>query len=168
MWISATSGYSGGSKSTAEYETVSTGMTGHAESVQVILDPSKLTYGELLQVFFSVAPIRRSSTSRVRTKAPSTAPLSSTRTMSRSASWTPISRSWAEAKIYKHKIVTQVVPLKAFYPAEGYHQNYAARHPDNPYIAHFDLPKIANLQQMFPQLYRKQVISGADRHLVHD
>ncbi len=68
----------------------------------------------------------------------------------------------AEAKVYKHKIVTQVVPFKAFYPAEGYHQNYATLHPDNPYIAHFDLPKIENLQQMFPQLYRPQISqSGA-------
>ncbi len=63
------------------------------------------------------------------------------------------SRSWTEAKVFKHKIVTQVVPLKAFYPAEGYHQNYATLHPDNPYIAHYDLPKVANLQQMYPQLY---------------
>jgi peptide-methionine (S)-S-oxide reductase len=67
-----------------------------------------------------------------------------------------------QAKVYKHKIVTEVVPFKAFYPAEGYHQNYATLHPNNPYIARFDLPKIENLQQTFPQLYRPQIKESGD------
>ncbi len=152
--ISATSGYSGGSSSTAEYEIVSTGTTNHAESEKIVYDPSKITYGQLLQVFFSVA----TDPTQLNRQDPDEG------TQYRSVIFyaNPEQKKIAEAyieqlnqsKVFKHKIVTQVVPLKAFYPAEGYHQNYAAKHPDNPYIAHYDLPKVAALQQMFPQLYR--------------
>jgi peptide-methionine (S)-S-oxide reductase len=154
--VSATSGYSGGSKGTAEYEIVSTGTTNHAESVQIVYDPSKVTYGELLQVFFSVA--------HDPTELNRQGPDDGTQYRSVIFYATPGQKRIADAyiaqleqaKVYKHKIVTQVVPFKAFYPAEGYHQNFAARHPDNPYIARFDLPKVENLQQEFPQLYRGQ------------
>jgi peptide-methionine (S)-S-oxide reductase len=154
--ISATSGYSGGSSSTAEYEIVSTGTTNHAESVKVVFDPSKVTYGQLLQVFFSVA--------HDPTELNHQGPDEGTQYRSIIFYSNPEQQRVAQAyiaqldgdKVFSHKIVTQVVPLKAFYPAEGYHQNYAARHPDNPYIAHYDLPKVANLQRMFPQLYRNQ------------
>ena len=150
---SATSGYSGGSKGTAEYETVSTGMTGHAESVEVDFDPSQVTYGELLQVFFSVA---HDPTQLNQQYPDEGTQYRSVVFYSNDEQKRVVDAYIAQltgAKIYKHKIVTQVVPLKAFYPAEGYHQNYAARHPDNPYIAHYDLPKVANLQQLYPQLY---------------
>ena len=160
--ITATSGYSGGSKSTAEYETVSTGTTGHAESVQVTWDPSKLTYGQLLQVFFSVA----TDPTELNYQGPDEGTQYRSVIFYANDDQKRIADAYiaqlGEAKVYKHKIVTQVVPFKAFYPAEGYHQNYATLHPDNPYIAHFDLPKIENLQQMFPQLYRPQISeSGA-------
>lgn len=160
--ITATSGYSGGSKSTAEYETVSTGTTGHAESVQVTWDPSKLTYGQLLQVFFSVAtdPTELNYQGTDEGTQYRSVIFYANDDQKRIAD--AYIAQLGEAKVYKHKIVTQVVPFKAFYPAEGYHQNYATLHPDNPYIAHFDLPKIENLQQMFPQLYRPQISeSGA-------
>jgi peptide-methionine (S)-S-oxide reductase len=151
--VSATSGYSGGSKSTAEYETVSTGMTGHAESVQVVFDPSKVTYGELLQVFFSVGH----DPTQLNQQSPDEGTQYRSVVFYTNDEQKKIVDAYiaqlSDAKVFKHKIVTQVVPLKAFYPAEGYHQNYAARHPDNPYIAHYDLPKVANLQQMYPQLY---------------
>jgi peptide-methionine (S)-S-oxide reductase len=151
--VSATSGYSGGSKGTAEYETVSTGMTGHAESVQVVYDPSKVTYGELLQVFFSVGH----DPTQLNQQYPDEGTQYRSVVFYANDEQKKIADAYIAqleaAKVYKHKIVTQVVPLKGFYPAEGYHQNYAARHPDNPYIAHYDLPKVANLQQMYPQLY---------------
>jgi peptide-methionine (S)-S-oxide reductase len=160
--ISATSGYSGGSKSTAEYEIVSTGQTGHAESVAVTWDPSKVTYGQLLQVFFSVAhdPTEKDyqypdEGSQYRSVIFYTSDEQKNMTNDYIA-------QLEQAKVYKHKIVTEVVPFKAFYPAEGYHQNYATLHPNNPYIARFDLPKIENLQQTFPQLYRPQIKESGD------
>jgi len=160
--LSATSGYAGGSKGTAEYETVSTGMTNHAESVEIVYDPSKVTYGQLLQVFFSVAhdPTQKDA------QGPDTGTQYRSVIFYGSDEQKKIADAYIaqldQAKVYKHNIVTQVVPFKAFYPAEGYHQNYATRHPDNPYIARFDAPKVENLQQMFPQLYRPQITaSGA-------
>ena len=154
--ISATSGYSGGSSSTAEYEIVSTGTTGHAESEKIVFDPSKITYGQLLQVFFSVA----TDPTQLNRQDPDEGTQYRSVIFYANDEQKKIADAYIEqlnqTKIFKHKIVTQVVPLKAFYPAEGYHQDYAAKHPDNPYIAHYDLPKVAALQQMFPQLYRNQ------------
>ena len=154
--ISATSGYSGGSSSTAEYEIVSTGTTNHAESVKIVFDPSKITYGQLLQVFFSVAH----DPTELNHQGPDEGTQYRSVIFYTSDEQKKIADDYIaqldQAKVFPHKIVTQVVPFKAFYPAEGYHQNYAARHPDNPYIAHYDLPKVANLQQMFPQLYKNQ------------
>ncbi len=161
--ITATSGYSGGSKSTAEYETVSTGTTGHAESVQVSWDPSKLTYGQLLQIFFSVA----TDPTELNYQGPDEGTQYRSVIFYANDEQKRIADAYiaqlGEAKVYKHKIVTQVVPFKAFYPAEGYHQNYATLHPDNPYISRFDLPKIDNLQQMYPQLYRSQITGNASQ-----
>lgn len=154
--ISATSGYSGGSSSTAEYEIVSTGTTNHAESVKIVFDPSKVTYGQLLQVFFSVAH----DPTQLNRQGPDDGTQYRSVIFYSSDEQKRIAEAYIaqldQAMIFPHKIVTQVVPLKAFYPAEGYHQNYAARHPDNPYIATYDLPKLSQLQQMFPQLYRNQ------------
>ena len=154
--VSATSGYSGGGASTAEYEIVSTGRTDHAESVKIVYDPSKVTYGQLLQVFFSVAH----DPTQLNRQGPDDGTQYRSVVFYANDAQKRVVEAYiaqlTQAKVYPHKIVTQVVPLKAFYPAEGYHQNYAARHPDSPYIAHYDLPKVANLQQMFPQLYRNQ------------
>lgn len=151
--VSATSGYSGGSSSTAEYETVSTGTTNHAESVKIVYDPSKITYGQLLQVFFSVAH----DPTQLNRQNPDEGTQYRSVIFYGSDEQKKVAEDYVaqldQAKVFPKKIVTQIVPLKAFYPAEGYHQNYAALHPDNPYIAHYDLPKVANLQEMFPQLY---------------
>ena len=149
----ATSGYSGGAASTAEYEIVSTGETGHAESVEIKYDPSRISYGQLLKVFFSVAH----DPTQLNRQGPDEG------TQYRSVIFyvSPEQKRIAEAyiaqldkaKVYSSPIVTQVVPLKAFYPAEAYHQNYATLHPNQPYIAINDLPKVANLQRQFPNLY---------------
>ena len=154
--ISATSGYSGGSSHTAEYEIVSTGTTGHAESVKVVFDPSKVTYGELLQVFFSVGH----DPTQLNHQGPDEGTQYRSVIFYSNDEQKRVTDAYIaqldQAKVFSHKIVTQVVPLKAFYPAEGYHQNYAKLHPDNPYIAHYDLPKVSNLEQLYPQLYRAQ------------
>jgi peptide-methionine (S)-S-oxide reductase len=154
----AVSGYAGGDKSTARYSTVSSGATGHAESVQVTYDPKQISYGKLLQVFFSVAH----DPTQYNRQGPDTG------SQYRSAIFyaTPQQKDVAEkyiaqldaAKVFPARIATQVAPLKGFYPAEGYHQDYATVHPDSPYIATFDLPKIANLKTTLPQVYREKPV----------
>ena len=152
---SATSGYSGGSAKAADYELVSTGTTGHAESVEITYDPSQITYGQLLKVFFSVAH----DPTQLNRQGPDSG------TQYRSAIFYAdddqkrIADAYIaqlqQSKVFPKPIVTQVAPLKAFYPAEDYHQNYATLHPDNPYIAANDLPKVDHLREMFPDLYKK-------------
>jgi len=151
---STVSGYSGGEEKTAHYEIVSTGETGHAESVKVIYDPSQVTYGQLLHVFFSVA--------HDPTELNRQGPDDGTQYRSVVFYTTPdqlrLTKAYIEqldaAHAFKHAIVTQVVPLKAFYAAEAYHQNYATEHPDSMYIWANDAPKVENLKKEFPQLYR--------------
>lgn len=151
--IKATSGYSGGAANTAEYEMVSTGDTGHAESVKITYDPSQITYGQLLRVFFSVA--------HDPTELNRQGPDSGTQYRSVIFYGNDEQKRIAEAYIaqldksgvFPRAIVTQVVPLKAFYQAEGYHQDYATNHPNNPYIVYNDAPKVAHLHQEFPELY---------------
>jgi len=151
--ISATSGYSGGAANTAEYELVSGGDTGHAESVKITYDPSQITYGQLLRVFFSVAH----DPTQLNRQGPDTGSQYRSSVFYGSEEQKRIAEAYIaqldKAKIFPRPIVTQVVPLKAFYPAEAYHQDYAARHPDNPYIAFNDAPKVAHLRQQFPDLY---------------
>ena len=151
---SAVSGYAGGSTASPGYEDVSTGTTGHAESVRVVYDPSVVSYGQLLQVFFSVAH----DPTQLNRQGPDHG------TQYRSAIFyrTPEQQRAAEgyvkqltaAKVFSKPIVTQIVPLKAFYQAEDYHQDYMAHHPDQPYIVYNDAPKVAHLKQQFPQLYQ--------------
>jgi peptide-methionine (S)-S-oxide reductase len=152
--ISATSGYSGGESKTAEYELVSTGDTGHAESVKITYDPSQITYGQLLRVFFSVAH----DPTELNRQGPDTGSQYRSSIFYGSDEQMRIAEAYIaqldQAKIFPRPIVTQVVALKGFYPAESYHQDYAARHPDNPYIVYNDAPKVANLRQEFPNLYR--------------
>ncbi|HTA23179.1 MAG TPA: peptide-methionine (S)-S-oxide reductase MsrA [Terriglobales bacterium] len=151
--VSATSGYSGGSSLTAQYQIVSTGETGHAESVKIVYDPSQVTYGELLRVFFSVA--------HDPTELNRQGPDEGTQYRSSIFYSTDEQKHITEAyiaqldkvKVFSRPIVTQVVPLKAFYEAEGYHQNYATNHPDDLYIRYNDAPKVAHLRQQFPDLY---------------
>jgi peptide-methionine (S)-S-oxide reductase len=151
---SATSGYSGGTVKNPDYEEVSSGSTGHAESVQIIYDPSQITLGQLLKVFFSVA--------HDPTELNRQGPDSGTQYRSAIFFSTPDQQRIAQAyiqqldqaRVFSHPIVTQIAAFKAFYRAEDYHQNYASNHPDNPYIATFDQPKVKHLQQQFPSLYR--------------
>src|SRR5579871_1547903 len=152
--ISAVSGYAGGEAKTAEYETVSEGHTGHAESVKVVFDPSQVTYGQLLHVFFSVA--------HDPTELNRQGPDEGTQYRSVVFFSTPeqerITRAYIEqldkAHAFKHSIVTRVLPLQAFYPAEAYHQNYATIHPDSMYIRLNDAPKVENLKKEFAAIYR--------------
>ena len=154
---SAVSGYAGGTLASPSYEDVSSGTTGHAESVQVTFDASRVTLGTLLQVFFSVA---HDPTQKDR-QGPDVG------TQYRSAVFYTTDdqrhvvdaylKQLTDAKTYARPIVTQVAPLRAFYPAEAYHQHYAMLHPDSPYIATFDLPKVAALKTRFPSLYREDV-----------
>jgi peptide-methionine (S)-S-oxide reductase len=151
--ISATSGYAGGSAKTAEYEVVSTGATGHAESVKVVYDPSRITYGELLRVFFSVAH----DPTQLNRQGPDEGSQYRSVIFYTSAEQKGIAQAYIaqldQAKRFSRPIVTQIVPLTAFYTAEGYHQDYAARHPDDPYIFYNDAPKVAHLQEHLPDLY---------------
>jgi peptide-methionine (S)-S-oxide reductase len=153
--LSATSGYSGGDAKTAEYETVSTGRTGHAESVKVVYDPSQVTYGQLLHVFFSVAH----DPTELNRQGPDEGSQYRSVVFYTTPDQLRVTRAYIEqldkARVFKHAIVTQVVPLKAFYPAEAYHQNYATLHPDSMYIRFNDAPKVENLKQAFPQVYRE-------------
>ncbi len=151
--ISATSGYSGGAAGTAEYELVSGGDTGHAESVKITYDSSQITYGQLLRVFFSVAH----DPTQLNRQGPDTGSQYRSSVFYDSAEQKRIAEAYIaqleKAKVFPRPIVTRVAPLKAFYPAEAYHQDYAAHHPDNPYIVYNDAPKVAHLRQQFPNLY---------------
>jgi len=151
--IKATSGYSGGSAKTAEYETVSTGETGHAESVEVVYDPSQITYGELLRVFFSVAH----DPTQLNRQGPDQGTQYRSSIFYSSDEQKRIAEAYIaqldKAEVFPRRIVTQLVPLQAFYPAEAYHQNYAALHPYQPYIVYNDAPKVEHLRKEFTELY---------------
>jgi peptide-methionine (S)-S-oxide reductase len=151
--VNAVSGYAGGSKSTADYNVVSTGTTGHAESVQIKYDPKKISYGKILQIFFSVAH----DPTQLNRQGPDSG------TQYRSAIFTTSDeqKKMADAyiaqlnaaKVYKKPIVTKVGPLEGFYPAEAYHQDYLTLHPNQPYIAFNDIPKVENLKKIFAENY---------------
>jgi peptide-methionine (S)-S-oxide reductase len=152
---SATSGYSGGTVKNPDYEAVSSGETGHAESVKIVYDPSQVTYGELLRVFFSVAL----DPTEVNRQGPDTGTQYRSVIFYNNDEQKHIAEAYIaqldQAKVYPRKIVTQLVPLQAFYEAEDYHQNYATIHPNDPYIVYNDAPKVANLRREFPDLYNK-------------
>jgi peptide-methionine (S)-S-oxide reductase len=149
-------GYSGGEKSTAHYEIVETGRTGHAESIEITYDPSVITYGQLLKVFFAVAH----DPTELNRQGPDTG------TQYRSVIFyvndeqkrvaEAYIRQLNEAHIFSRPIVTQVVPLTGFYPAEGYHQHFLDRHPDYPYIVYNDLPKLEALKKEYPQFCKRR------------
>src|SRR3974390_579769 len=154
-WASAASGYAGGTEDTAHYEMVGTGQTGHAESVKVIFDPSQITYGQLLMVFFSVAH----NPTELNKQGPDWGSQYRSSVFYSSEGQKRIAEAYITqlnaAKVYSQKIVTVVVPLKEFYPAEEYHQDYVKHHPNNPYIMINDLPKLSSLKKQFPELYRE-------------
>jgi peptide-methionine (S)-S-oxide reductase len=151
--IKATSGYSGGAANTAEYEAVSTGETGHAESVMITYDPSQISYGQLLRVFFSVAH----DPTQWNRQGPDDGTQYRSVIFYGSDEQKRIAEAYIaqldKAKVFPRPIVTQVVPLKAFYPAEAYHQDYATRHPNDPYIVYNDAPKVVHLREQLPAIY---------------
>ena len=151
---SAVSGYAGGKTASPGYEEVSTGSTGHAESVRVVYDPAIVSYGQLLQVFFSVAhdPTQLDRQGPDRGTQYRSAIFYRTPDQQRAAD--AYIRQLTAAKIFAKPIVTQVAPLTAFYPAEDYHQDYMAHHPNQPYIIYNDAPKVARLKAQFPQIYQ--------------
>src|SRR5438128_4467057 len=150
---SAVSGYDGGNKETAHYQMVGTGTTGHAESVRVTFDPRQISYGRLLQIYFSVAH----DPTQLNRQGPDAG------TQYRSAIFTTndeqkkVAEAYVAqlnaAKVYRKPIVTKVGPLEAFYPAEAYHQDYLTLHPNQPYIAYNDIPKVENLKKIFTENY---------------
>jgi peptide-methionine (S)-S-oxide reductase len=151
--LQTTVGYAGGSASTATYDQVTTETTGHAESVQVVYDPSKITYGQLLRIFFSVAhdPTQLNRQGPDLGTSYRSAIFYSNDEQKRIA--TAYIAQLDAAKIFPKPIVTEVTPLKGFYRAEDYHQDYALRHPENPYIEVCDRPKIEALKKQFPELF---------------
>jgi peptide-methionine (S)-S-oxide reductase len=156
-------GYSGGERVTASYEKVSTGTTGHAESIQIQFDPSLISYGEILRVFFSVAH----DPTQLNRQGPDEGSQYRSSIFYADPGQEKIARAYItqldQAHVFNKPIVTRVDPLHGFYPAEGYHQDYLVHNPYQPYIVFNDLPKIANLQKMWPDLYQKQPVLTAAR-----
>jgi peptide-methionine (S)-S-oxide reductase len=149
------SGYSGGDAATADYETVSSGSTGHAESVKITYDPSQVPYSELLRIFFSVA----TDPTQLNRQGPDTGTQYRSVIFYSGEDQKQIAQDYIaqldKSGVFPRRIVTQVVPFKAFYPAEAYHQNFLERHPTYPYIVFNDLPKLRALKKEFPEIYRK-------------
>lgn len=148
------SGYAGGNASTAKYEKVSAGDTGHAEAVRVRFNPAQVSYQQLLKVFFSVAH----NPTELNRQGPDVGTQYRSAIFFTDAEQQKTAQSTIQqltaTRTYAAPIVTELAPLNAFYPAEAYHQNYLARHTDQPYIVFNDLPKVANLRKQFPDLYR--------------
>src|SRR3984893_993580 len=154
--VNAVSGYAGGSKATADYETVSTGSTGHAESVQIKYDPKKISYGKILQIFFSVAH----DPTQLNRQGPDSGTQYRSAIFTTSHEQKKVADAYIAqlnaAKVYKKPIVTKVGPLEGFYPAEAYHQDYLTLNPTQPYIAYNDIPKVENLKKLFAAHYVEQ------------
>ena len=154
--VSAVSGYAGGNKATAQYEIVSTGTTGHAESVQVKYDPNKISYGKLLQIFFSVAH----NPTELNRQGPDSGTQYRSAIFTTSDEQKKVADAYIAqlnaAKVFGKPIVTKVGPLQGFYAAEGYHQDYLTLHPSQPYIAFNDIPKVENLKKLFAENYTEK------------
>ena len=151
---SVVSGYAGGAAAAANYTAVSTGATGHAESVQIRFDPARISFGKILQVFFSVAH----DPTQLDSQFPDDGPQYRSEIFFSDAAQQQVARTYitqlTDARSLPRPIVTRVEPLPAFYPAEEEHQDFAARNPDEPYIVRFDRPKVDSLKTIFPELYR--------------
>jgi peptide-methionine (S)-S-oxide reductase len=150
----AVSGYAGGEKSTAHYETVGSGRTGHAESVQITFDPRKISYGRILQIYFSVAH----DPTELNRQGPDVGTQYRSAIFPVSAEQASVAKAYiaqlGQAHVYDGTIVTKIETGKNFYPAEDYHQDFLVQNPTYPYIVFNDLPKVANLKRMFPDRYR--------------
>ncbi|WP_425197147.1 peptide-methionine (S)-S-oxide reductase MsrA [Polaromonas sp.] len=163
--LSAVSGYAGGDKASARYSMIGSGRTGHAEAVQITYDPKLVSYGKLLQIYFSVAH----DPTQLNRQGPDTGTQYRSAIFYQDARQQQVAERYIAqleaARVFPRKIVTQLTPLApplAFYPAEDYHQDYATRNPRQPYIVRFDRPKIANLQTMLPELYRDKPVLVLD------
>jgi peptide-methionine (S)-S-oxide reductase len=162
----AVSGYAGGSKKDADYRTVSGGRTGHAESVQVTFDPHVISLGKILQIYFSVAH----DPTQIDGQEPDMGPQYRSEIFAQDDTQRKVGRAYIAqldaAKVFSKPIATKIGDGQAtFYPAEDYHQDYATKHPSQPYIAHFDLPKIEHLKQLFPSEYREKPVLVAQAKL---
>jgi peptide-methionine (S)-S-oxide reductase len=149
------SGYSGGSATTAHYEIVSTGITGHAEAVKITYDPQQISYGQLLKIYFLVAH----DPTQINRQEPDSGTQYRSAIFFTSPEQQKVAKAYIDtlnkARVFPKPIATQVVPLTKFYAAEDYHQNFIARNPTQAYIVRFDLPKLAQLRQQFPNLIKK-------------
>jgi peptide-methionine (S)-S-oxide reductase len=149
------SGFAGGSAKQADYRTVSTGTTGHAESVRVTYDPSKVTYGELLKVFFAVAH----DPTQLNRQGPDVGPQYRSAIFYTDTDQERVAKAYVDQltkeKVFARPIVTEIVPLDKFFMAEAYHQDYMRHHPNEPYIIINDAPKVAHLRERFPEMYRE-------------
>ena len=155
------SGYAGGARQTAEYRTVGTGQTGHAESVQITFDPRVVSYGRILQVYFSVAH----DPTQLNRQGPDSGTQYRSAIFAKDEQQRRIAQQYIaqldKAGVFHRPIVTRIDDFKGFYPAEDYHQDFATLHPDHPYIAYNDLPKVENFKRFFPDLYQpKPVLVG--------
>jgi peptide-methionine (S)-S-oxide reductase len=160
----AVSGYAGGDKRTAQYEEVGTGRTGHAEAVQVTYDPRVITYGRLLQILFSVGH----DPTQLDRQGPDVGPQYRSAIFPNGPDQASVAKAYidqlTQARVFPNAIATRIEPGASFYPAEPYHQDFLTRHPDHPYIVYNDLPKLKDLQKMFPEVYRAQpVLVGSKR-----
>jgi peptide-methionine (S)-S-oxide reductase len=149
------SGFAGGEKKTAHYETVSNGDTGHAESVEITFDPSQVTFGQILKVYFAVAH----DPTELNRQGPDVGTQYRSAIFYMNDEQKKVAEAYIQqldaAHVFSHRIVTQVVPFKGFYPAEAYHQHYLQNHPDQPYIVYNDLPKLAALKKQFPAMCKR-------------
>ena len=156
------SGFAGGERGTAHYETVSGGDTGHAESVQIVYDPAQVTYGQILQVFFSVAH----DPTQLNRQGPDSGPQYRSNIFYANDEQKQVALKYIaqldQARVFPARIVTRVDPLKGFFAAEDYHQDYLLNHPDQPYIAFNDLPKVRNFARLLPALYNTTPVTVAD------
>jgi peptide-methionine (S)-S-oxide reductase len=161
--VNAVSGYAGGNKASADYQMVSTGSTGHAESVEIKYDPKRISYGKILQIFFSVAH----DPTQLNRQGPDSGTQYRSAIFTTSDEQKKVADAYIAqlnaAKVYKKPIVTKVGPLEGFYPAEAYHQDYLTLHPTQPYIAYNDIPKVENLKRLFAANYleRPTLVSSA-------
>jgi peptide-methionine (S)-S-oxide reductase len=158
---SAISGYTGGKADTAQYETVGSGVTGHAESVRVTFDPRRISYGRILQIYFSVAH----DPTELNRQGPDAGTQYRSTIFPMTAEQQGVAKAYIAqlnaAHVFHDPVVTTIEMNRTFYPAEAYHQDYLTRHPDNPYIAYNDLPKIRELQKLFPDRYRDSPVRVA-------
>ena len=164
----AISGYAGGAKKDAEYETVSSGTTGHAESVQVTFDPRQISYGKILQIYFAVAH----NPTELNRQGPDSGTQYRSEIFPQSDAQLETARDYIaqldKGHVFKRPIVTKTGTMKAaFFPAEGYHQDYAIKHPYQPYIVYNDAPKVENLKKLFPDLWRGQPVTVTEAEKGH-